>query len=179
MSVSFDIDLDVNVDEIIIEQLRELEFVFSKEFMAWFLGVEITQYLQQRATTRFSREGKQAGEKPWRPLAQATREERILMGYNGAHPINVRTGDMEDWVTNADSHVFGMTGDMTLEWPGSMPEGELYDKIQTAQMGKKDNQYGGYTPPRPVIRFSEVDFAHLMANLALQMKPGGVKWDGS
>lgn len=174
MSVDFGLDYDVDIDDVIFSQLREMEFVLSSEFMAWWLGVEVTQYLQHRADTRFRREGKQAGETPWKPLAEQTREERRLLGFGGAHPINKRTGEMEEWVTTADSRVSGASGDMLLEWPGNMPEGELFTKIETAQKGRKKSN--SYTPARPVIRFSEIDFAHLMSQLALQMKPGGVTW---
>ncbi len=178
MSVNFDVDLSVDLDDVLRAQLAELEFSFSTEFLTWFLGVEITQFLQARAERRFAREGDDASGK-WKPLSEFTREERRALGFGGAHPINVRTGEMEDWVMQNNSSVVGSdaAGVFDLEWPARMPSpgSELETKVKTAQQGKRRGEKS--VPKRPILAVGEIDLVHLLAQYALNLKPAGVTFE--
>lgn len=175
--IGFGMDVSVDIDNVIYENLRELEFVLGREFASWFLGVEMTQYLQRRAELRFRKEGALPGEKGWKNLAEFTVAERESLGYPGAHPINRRTGELEEWVTNANATVRGAEGLMELEWPGNMPsDSETREKFETAQRGKTSPRF---TPARPVVRLSAVDMVHVMAAFAGHTKAAGVTFDGN
>lgn len=132
------------------------------DMMGEFLGVNLTQYVQGRAEARFSTEGDDVTG-PWLPLNPATVEIREGLGYPGDHPINNRTGDLENYITKSQSQMSATGGSVIMTYPGAAPSGELLDKVQTAQSGKGDPN----TPPRPVLGFNEADLIYVLSEIAL------------
>lgn len=132
------------------------------------LGGAIAQFMtpvvQQSTEARFSSEGDQAVGK-WEPLAKSTIDQRLEMGF-GRGPINVRTGEMKESVT--DAAFFGISrvseGFLQLRYPEVPPGGELLTKIETAQGGKTKD--GRVTPPRPILSFTQGDLEQLLLRTA-------------
>lgn len=145
--------------------LDHLETKLNPVGMATFLGQVIDPYLHSRAEGRFLSEGDDAVGK-WVPLSHATQAIRAQQGYGSAHPINHRTGELEDYITGtpgaAHPHALGAT----LTFPGNPPKGELKTKVETAQRGKTSPQ----TPPRPVLAVNEKDLAFTLGALAAYIK---------
>lgn len=168
---SIGFDVGVEVSDTLETQLRRLEFTLGPVFMAWFLEMEMGTYLKMRATTRFQKEGDDASGK-WKPLAEFTVQDRISQGFGGAHPINVRTGEMEEWLMGASSSVMANDEEAFFTWPAEQPGGELGAKVSTAQRGKRDGDK--YTPKRPIIAAGALDFTELQMMLAMHFKPSGV-----
>jgi len=125
--------------------------------------------LQERAEARFDMQGDGASGK-WLPLAVATTEIRQagidsghFAGITATHPINVRTGSMEEYITNGP-------GDITVEGAGSVAlhfpnrvipnRKALNTKVRRAQMGD------GRTPRRPVLAVNEKDLSFFSIGLA-------------
>lgn len=109
--------------------LSRAAFALSSEMMVGFLAGPMVEHLQRRADDRFASQSTDDG--PWAPLHDATVKIRHSMGF-GPTPINVRTGEMKNWlVGSSGSAVPTPTGAM-LSWP-SNPTGKMRDRIATAQ----------------------------------------------
>lgn len=119
---------------------------------AWMSG-PVTEFLVTRTTNRFATEGDDASGK-WAPLAPATETIRATMGYGPAHPINVRTGQLRDWVLDASPEIIVSSGGASMRYPSDPPSGKLAAKVETAQHGGGST---GKAPPRPVMAISEFD----------------------
>lgn len=124
----------------------------------------VVQYLQERVEDRFAQQGDDASGK-WAPLTEATQRIRASKGYTPAGPINIRTGEMYNWLLNANGElvggVVGEGGDLLLMWPGDYPSGELGDKLAHAQEGDPDTR----TVPRPVVAADGTDMATVLTIL--------------
>lgn len=150
--------------------LDRIELTTSPIGLANFLHNRVDPYMRERLEARFRLEGDDVTG-PWEPLKQATQDIRSSLGYGAAHPINVRTGELEAYITGSPSGVVydGIGAVMTM--PGSVPQDpELRTKVRTAQRGKVDPR----TPARPVMGMNEQDLAVVMTDLALYITYGGV-----
>lgn len=66
----------------------------------------------------------ETGRKRWEQLAPRTRDERIRLGYNPAHPILVRTGALREHVLTAPAVITRTNGGVELRIePGQMVKG--------------------------------------------------------
>lgn len=103
-----------------------------------YFGEVMLPFLKRRATERFAQEGDSASGK-WQALRPATQEIRAgnpQWGVGPAHPINKRTGELENYITNniADAQPLAGLG-AEMKYPGRPASGELFDKVKTAQRG--------------------------------------------
>lgn len=147
-------------------KLGRLQRVLSPASIGAFLTTSAEQYLHNRAAQRFAHEGDDAVGQ-WQQLAFATQNIRSSQGFGAAHPINVRTGRLRDFIVNAPGSLqIDPTGAM-LTLPGSQPSGELGEKFQTAQQGKPPR-----TPARPVLAMSATDLAGVMSLLEVFIRSG-------
>lgn len=161
MAQLFEVLLDID-DRDLQRTLDRLEQRLSPPGLALWLDKATDPWIRERARKRFEQEGDDVSG-PWLPLGEFTQNVRAQQGYGAEHPINVRTGEMERYITGP--------GDVTqtpaltiLEAPGGSPTGELADKIRTAQDGSTvDNRY---TPPRPVLGINARDVEAIMVSLA-------------
>lgn len=136
-----------------LKMLTHLDLLMSPASIAGFLKNFVVNYFQQQAEQRFAMEGDEATGK-WAPLKQSTVEIRTSKGF-GAGPINVRTGELKDFVTTNEGSI-GIDVGATLEWPTGLPEGtDLMYKYRTAQTGTSS----GRVPARPVVGMSFRDMA--------------------
>lgn len=128
-----------------------------------FMALRMTPWLQHRAEDRFVEEGDDASGR-WGPLMASTIERRERAGYGGAHPINVRTGEMEAFITGAIGQAISTPEGVTLVYPSEEPDGKLYDKVLYAQEGRGGNHQG---TPRPVLAIGETDVLEMQTALML------------
>lgn len=130
--------------------------------MAWLAG-PMTQNLQRRAQERFLGQGEDVssgGWSPWEPLKEATIAFRAHAGY-GPVPINVRTGELERYITQSNSAVTATSGGAAMVYPGTAPSGYLEEKVRTAQAGKSKPD----TSPRPVLGLGAPDLEFALVSL--------------
>ena len=141
--------------------LNRLEIVLSPVGLEAFLLSTVEPWLQERAQNRFDSEGDDVVG-TWAPLKPATVNMRQERGYGGAHPINRRTGDLEEYIVDSPARITELPSGAVLTTPGNKATGELADKVETAQIGR---DYPN-TVPRPVLGMNETDLAFVLGSLA-------------
>lgn len=147
------------------DQLTHLELAMAGPGLVAFLSSEIEPYLRERAKRRFESEGDDVVGK-WAPLKAVTQEIRANMGYGPAHPINMRTGQLEQWVTGSSFAVVNEGEGAFLRFPNQKASGVLGQKIATAQQGRDKPA----TPPRPVLGLDEVEMEFIEEALSLYLE---------
>lgn len=155
-------------DEGVQKMLSHLDTCLNPVAIAGFLGATVDPYLRSRIRDRFQDEGDDVVGK-WLPLASATVEIRSSQGYGGAHPINRRTGRLEEYIAGSPNQITIHSLGATLTLPGNRPSGELKKKVETAQKGRENPR----TPPRPVLGMNEKDLAFTLTALAIYIQTGG------
>jgi hypothetical protein len=155
--------------------LNVLDTALNPIAIAGFLGAEVTPYLALRAKARFGGEGDDVSGK-WAPLSAATqrfREEGSQQGLwnvGAEHPINVRTHEMEDYVTSGVAYVVPTPMGSILQYPNpGNPSRSLREKLKTAQQGRTHPR----TVKRPVLGLNERDLSFVLVALAFHVKRGG------
>lgn len=143
-----------------------LDTALNPVALAGFLGATVDPYLRSRAKTRFEQEGDDVTG-GWAPLKEATQNIRISLGYGAAHPINKREGDLEDYIVDSPNALLVHPWGASLKLPGKPPQGDMIDKMETAQRG------GPRTVPRPVLGMNERDLAFVLLALATHVKKSG------
>jgi len=133
---------------------------------AWF-GTTVYPFLKYRAETRFANEGDETVGK-WLPLTEDTLSFRESGGF-GHGPINVRTGELERYITGSNISITNIAVGIEMTFPGDDPIGVLETKVSTAQIGKPDPS----TPPRPVISLGIQDLSWTLESLVLYIESGG------
>jgi hypothetical protein len=145
--------------------LAAAHFAIGPPSMAAWLSGPMTHNIQQRAQERFLGQGEDisdggGGWSNWEPLQDSTISWRASAGY-GATPINVRTGELESYITGSPSNVTPTGTGASLVYPGTPASGTLATKVQTAQAGKATPQ----TDPRPVLGLSSPDLEFALMSL--------------
>lgn len=161
------IDIDLIGDvKYVTKMIDHLDQKLGPQGLTAFLSMTVYPYLLNRAKERFQDEGDDAVGK-WAPLAPATEVIRQSMGFGGAHPINVRTGELERYITqgSVSSSVQASGLGAFLQHPANPPSGKkLKSKLKTAQQG--DPAFGRGVPARPVLGMNETDLGFIMAAMA-------------
>jgi hypothetical protein len=147
--------------------LNHLDTALNPVAVAGFLGATVDPYLRMRMSDRFRKEGDDVVGK-WTPLAQVTQDIRQKQGFGSAHPINRRTGRLEDFIVGSPNQLTIHSLGATLTLPGNKPLGEMKDKVETAQKGR----LRPHTLPRPVLGMNERDLAFVLTALAFYVKRG-------
>jgi len=142
------------------EKLLMLDTAVSPTALALFLGVAVDSYIRGRASDRFAQEGDDVTG-PWKQLRPATIGYREFEGYPGPHPINVRSGELEEFITGNDGLVVTTQKGAYYKLPGNRPNGELGKKFETAQKGRKKP----HTLPRPVLGMNQTDLGAVLTML--------------
>lgn len=162
--------LEVDFDGGDVEALlSRLDVLLSPAALAeFFLGGMVEPYLLSRIENRFEEEGDDVTG-GWAPLREATQAIRASQGFGAAHPINRRTGEMLQFLMHGAKNTPTAYG-ASLQIPDREPMGELFDKIQTAQMGKER------TVPRPVLGMNLTDLSVVMMELEKYLAKGSKGW---
>jgi hypothetical protein len=156
-------------DEEVIALLQSVEVALSPMALSEFMAGPVASYLEVRVAERFASEGDDVTGK-WAPLAAATQAIRSSLGYGSAHPINVRTGEMLEFVSTGDAKV--EAGGASYTMPGSSPQGDLAAKMELAQNGGV-SESGRDIPARPVLGLNMVDLEAVVGLLESHIAAGG------
>lgn len=151
----------IGVDHGVQAMMLRMEAALSPVSVGGFLEATVDPYIQGRAKARFASEGDDVSGK-WLPLQEVTQKIRADSGFGAAHPINVRTGELEQYITGTPGGVVPNAAGATLTSPGSAPTGELLKKVQTAQAGQNSPN----TAPRPVMGVNATDLSVILADLS-------------
>lgn len=159
---SFEIDVDASE---VIQAIDTLDRRLEIEIGDWMRG-DLHDHLVDRTADRFANEGDDMSG-PWAPLTAGTEAIRARRGFPPAHPINVRTHDLQRFLLGAQGNVVG-AGTWQFIWPGDPPSGELMDKMETAQLGRANPR----TVARPVVGLGVSDYNDIMDSLAAFLVDG-------
>lgn len=145
---------DADVEQMLV---RAVAFSSPAGAMA-FLHLTMGPYLRKRAKERFRNEGDDVTG-PWAPLSAATQQIRASGNWPVApdHPINRRSGELENWVVDGGWDAYPMALGASMRYPGKQPSGNLKKKVVGAQQGE------GTAPARPVLGVNEADLAAFVA----------------
>lgn len=125
----------------------------------WFETGEHDRIMQESFKKNFD-----AGGRPsWEPLAESTVESRERLGFSGAEPILVRTGNFMDEITSMESKRTYSIGQSIAEWGVDQLRGDEAVKFGAHTTGKGGNTTS--IPKRPVIGFQEEDKKDLLSSL--------------
>lgn len=149
--------------------LHAVDTALNPVAIAGFLGGTVDPFLRGRARERFASEGDDAVGK-WAPLRESTQDIRAQLGYGPAHPINVRTGELEDYITGGPNRLTVAPWGAALNFPNGNTAGDLLSKVEIAQVGGGERN----VVPRPVLGLSEVDLAFVLSALASHVETAGV-----
>jgi hypothetical protein len=132
---------------------------------------EVYPYLRQRALARFSTGGDDASGN-WPALHEATQNWRMSEGYGPSGPINVRTGDLERYISGVNPALLITPDSVTMIYPGNLPDDPILDrKYRTAQLGYKKKPV---TAARPVIAMSSADWTFIYTTLERHIATRGL-----
>lgn len=164
-SVGF-VDIEIGVeDKDLMRAMLDLDTALDPNAVARWMGAVVGPYLQKRSTDRFRAEGDDVVG-AWQPLREATWAWREKQNVPPRHPINRRTGELEDYITGGTGWVLPHTLGATLRTPAKPPSNkELRDKVETAQIGRDQPR----TVPRPVMGMNEQDLTFVLEALALHI----------
>lgn len=146
--------------------LTSLEWAIGPLSLGMWLKGTMAPFLARRASQRFVNEGDETIGR-WSPLKEVTQEIRENTGFPRSHPINKRTGELEDYIVRGGADVALTPLGAQLTTPGSAATGELGDKLATAQEGRG---FGGrlnspHTVPRPVLGLGAPDLEFALVGL--------------
>lgn len=169
------IDFEIVGTERGVQQMLDaIDSSLSPVGLAAFLYGPVGNWIKQRAADRFKEEGDDVTGR-WAPLQQATVEIREGMGFEGEHPINKRTGELEAYITQGEIGVVTSPGVGVLKYPQNEPASSgLREKMKTAQQGRANPS----TVARPVLGMNENDLSHILVMLALHVQAEGA-WHGA
>lgn len=141
--------------------LARMAVTLSPPSLVGFLEGTVDPYIHARARSRFKGEGDDVSGK-WMELSQVSQDIRASQNIGAAHPINVRTGQLEDYITGTPGGAVPDGFGAVLTSPGTPPSGEpLLTKVQTAQAGKSYPK----TVARPVMGVNQTDLATVLTEL--------------
>jgi hypothetical protein len=165
------IEFDIVGNERGVQQmLNSIDSALSPVGLAAFLYGAVGPWVKERAADRFQQEGDDVSGK-WAPLQQTTIDIREHSGFEGPHPINVRTHELENYITQGDIGVTTSPGYGIMRYPQNPPKSKgLREKVKTAQGGRT-------TPPtvaRPVLGLNERDLAQVLVMLAFHVQREGL-----
>lgn len=154
--------------------LGRLDTALSPIALAQFLTGKVAPFLGARAKERFRSEG-DAASGNWQELTPHTQSVRaagaLQYGWaiGPAHPINKRTGELEDYITSGQGVTIPWQAGSSLIYPDpAQQSGELATKVKTAQRGKANPK----TPARPVLAVNETDLRFILEALGTHIIVG-------
>lgn len=167
------VNLDIDVREAdVMNMLTAVDSFLSPMALMGFLTTTVSPYIRKRAKDRFRSEGDEVSGK-WAALRPATQDFRLhsQLPISPDHPINRRTDDLYDYVTNSPDAVMAIPGvGAQLTYPGRPASNPwTAEKVRTAQGGKANPR----TVARPVIGVGINDLTFVIGAITLGIKAIG------
>lgn len=164
-----DVSLEISGDASSVEFfLDRINTALNPVALVEFLTGQVVPWLNARGAERFRGEGDDVVGK-WQPLQMSTQLERIRGKQQGLwdigpdHPINVRTHELEDYITHSLGYTLPSSLGATLTYPDPKDaNASIKEKMKTAQQGRTSPS----TVPRPVLGINERDLAYVLQRLA-------------
>lgn len=164
--------LDIKTDASNVEwMLERVNTALHPVALVEFLTGEVVPFLNERGKARFASEGDDISG-TWQPLAPATQNIRAFGAAQGLwniapdHPINVRSHELENYITGTIGYTVPGTEGAILTFPDPHAiTPELEAKMETAQRGRSNPR----TPPRPVLGVNERDMTWVLERLAMHV----------
>ncbi len=166
-------DLDITIDTHDLEAtLSRMETSLNPVGLSIFLIGGVLPWVKERAEMRFASEGDEVSGR-WAPLETSTQEFRSNgpWGVGPSHPINRRSGDLEEYITKSNSSIVTGADSAIMYYPDTAPTGPLKEKVETAQGGKAKPK----TPARPVLGLGANDLLYTMEALQFYVEHGRLK----
>lgn len=168
-----DIQIVGNSDQV-DTMLKYLDTALNPLALVNFLTYDVSPWLGERAEMRFRGEGDDAVGQ-WAPLKPTTNAIRQSKGFPPVHPINLRTGELENYILSGTfSQAVPNSIGATLAFPGPGAPGagsrNVRKKMETAQIGRNGKPR---TVPRPVLGMNEKDLTYVLTALAFHLGSGG------
>lgn len=162
MTSIFNIEVE---DKEVRELLEDVRLAISPLSLVEFLQEDATEFFRNDIESRFNEEG-DVKSGFWAPLAESTVQIREQLGVGGSEPINRRTDEMFDFLMGPYQIFVGGSW-VEMQVPGDPPDPITERKLEVATKGTSQNSLfpNSYTPPRPVLAFSEMDMATLLQKL--------------
>lgn len=159
------IDIELIGDDVgVARMLRHLDTALDSTAMAAFLGIKVGVYLKERAKHRFEAEGDDVSGK-WAPLLPSTQyvREHGPWEVGPSSPINVRTRELETYITQSDIFASSFGYGASVAYPGRPARTKaLRQKVETAQRGRARPA----TVARPVLGINERDALYILTQMA-------------
>lgn len=170
-----DVEIYGDVDQVNM-YLEHLESRLTFHELALWLETEIKPYLVERIQQRFANEGDDVVG-TWAPLTPRTQQwrawgrEKQMWDVGDDHPINQRTRDMYEYLTEGTWQVYtggAGQGSAVLSSPTSKQNDRVMrEKLSQAQRGR------GRSPARPVLGLGPPDLAYFLTEFAIHLAGGG------
>lgn len=149
------------------ELLLRVNTALNPTALSEFLIGDVGPWLQERGRQRFAQEGDDVSGK-WAPLQDSTQRIREAGQQAGfwtvgpEHPINKRTGELEDYITHGVGTTIPWSSGSSLVFPDPSPmPKDLRAKLKTAQRGSPNPR----TVARPVLGLNEQDLQVVLTRL--------------
>lgn len=163
-----DVDVDTSLAEKVIGGVLDNAGDAS---LALFLMGNVAPRLSRQAKKRFASSGDDASGQ-WPALAPSTVEIRKSLGFTPGTrkgEINVRTGELQDWLVNPDPSVMYDGVGTTLAWPADQPKSAGLRRKLAQAAGK-----GRGGKERFVVAFDFDDVAYIQSSLETFLLTGKV-----
>lgn len=162
--------VSIEVESKMVERvLNSVWFALSGPNLEHWLDTKAHPHFAEEIDMRFAVEGdRKSGS--WQPLEESTVRIREQQGF-GPDPINVRTGQLEDFVSNEYETRVG-DGWAIMDLPGESPNPVTAAKLETAQRGRAPGENpitASGTPARPVLAVDETDMMALLEGLSVHI----------
>ena len=153
-------NVSVTVDERESKALLDaIEQTLMGHNLYQYLRDHMQPYVRLRTAHRFRAEGDDASG-PWAPLMAATQQIREHAGFPPMHPINRRTGELENFLLRGVIDQSWTPDSAIMRYPGTPPTHALREKLKTAQQGRARPR----TVPRPVVKANAADMSYFTNN---------------
>jgi hypothetical protein len=141
--------IGVSLDEAPVEaMLLRIQTAMSPASLTAYLEGEVRPYWHEEAHRHFGTQGTDTA--AWAPLAQRTQDERAQLGFDPEYPIQIRTGELEKYLTSDEGKVEADGTGAQWTYPGPT-DGLTEKKYKLAQQGNLR------TPPREIVQASELN----------------------
>lgn len=158
---------DIFVDDRDVRRvIAALNVTLSDESLEQFLVQRVQPYLKERAEARFRRQGDDRSGR-WAPLKPSTKRKRKAEGFPPSRPINIRTGELHDFIMGSAAGHGSGGGQAYLSMPGRGTPGQEIKALIAQRGNRRTGQ-----PARPVLAINQVDARQINRRLGWWIELG-------